>query len=139
MEDRQDDHIPGEDDAEQDREEYDGDVSGYAVQVPHSPPRGTPSKLGYGHSAPSGYPGGYPAGSGHSGYGSSGHGSGYDFMPQHLHYHHGDYGESQGKGGDKELVLADLFEIALTAIAFLSFGCFVLQVIMCISMAVSIS
>lgn len=72
---------------------------------------------------------------GHSGYGSSGHGGGYDFTPQHVHYHHGDYGESQGKG-EKELVLADLFEIALTAIAFLSFGCFVLQVIMCISMAV---
>lgn len=43
--------------------------------------------------------------------------------------------ESHGK--DKDSILSDLFEIALTAIAFISFGCFVLQVIMCISMAVN--
>lgn len=41
-----------------------------------------------------------------------------------------------GHGKDKELILKNLFEIALTAIAFISFGCFILQVIMCIVTAV---
>jgi hypothetical protein len=38
------------------------------------------------------------------------------------------------KGMMKGLGLKDLFEIALTALAFLSFGMFILQVIMCITM-----
>lgn len=57
MEDRQDDHVAGDDDSDQDGE-YDGEVTGYVVQPAHTPPRTTPSKLGYGHSGPSGYPGG---------------------------------------------------------------------------------
>lgn len=56
MEDRKDDHVTGDDDS--DGEEYDGEVTGYVVQPAHTPPRTTPSKLGYGHSAPSGYSGG---------------------------------------------------------------------------------
>lgn len=75
---------------------------------------------------------------GHSAYGSSGHGGGgYDFTPQHIHYHHEEPEEDNGKG-HKDLALSDLFEIALTAIAFLSFGCFILEVIMCITNAVSL-
>lgn len=40
-------------------------------------------------------------------------------------------------GSGKEMTLKKIYELALTAIAFLSFGIFVLQVIMCIT-AVSI-
>lgn len=38
------------------------------------------------------------------------------------------------KGGSKEMGLKDLFDIALTTLAFLSFGMFVLQVLMCVTM-----
>lgn len=49
------------------------------------------------------------------------------------------YGMSfdSGGGSGKEMTLKKVYELALTAIAFLSFGIFVLQVIMCIT-AVSI-
>lgn len=71
-----------------------------------------------------------------SGYGHSNHGGGgYDFTPQHIHYHQPDY-EEHGKG-EKEISLSDLFEIALTAIAFLAFKCFLLQVILCLTQSVS--
>ncbi len=36
--------------------------------------------------------------------------------------------------GSKEMGLKDLFDIALTTLAFLSFGMFILQVLMCITM-----
>lgn len=36
-------------------------------------------------------------------------------------------------GSGKEMTLKKVYELALTAIAFLSFGIFVLQVIMCIT------
>lgn len=47
------------------------------------------------------------------------------------HHHHVKY-------VDKKEGLAELLEIALTALAFLSFGMFIVHVVMCISMTVSI-
>lgn len=38
------------------------------------------------------------------------------------------------KGSFKEMGLRDLFDIALTTLAFLSFGMFLLQVLMCVTM-----
>lgn len=38
------------------------------------------------------------------------------------------------KGSSKEMGLKDLFDIALTTLAFLSFGMFILQVLMCVTM-----
>lgn len=54
----------------------------------------------------------------------------------HHHYHHH---HNKSPSYSKEKDLADLFEIALTALAFLSFGMFIINVVMCISMAVSIA
>ncbi|XP_049842317.1 translation initiation factor IF-2-like [Schistocerca gregaria] len=84
---------------------YDGDVTGYAV---------VGGKMG-----------------GASGYGSSG--SGYSGGPS---YHPTGYGTAGGAGGmEKAMAIKDLFEMALTAIAFLSFGMFVLNLIMTCFMA----
>lgn len=47
-----------------------------------------------------------------------------------------DYGmsyESSGGGSGKEMTLKKVYELALTAIAYLAFGIFILQVIMCIT------
>ncbi|KAF5302435.1 hypothetical protein FQR65_LT08524 [Abscondita terminalis] len=139
-----------------DNEEYDSHVTGYAFQQPHN--QGMPAK--FGHSGVGGgypsynYGGGHghsPSGSGgifgvnsggHSAYGgggsifgvgdhiysegTSGHGGhGHTSYHEHSPKHHG--------GHDKDK-LADLFDIALTALAYLSFGMFIVQVIMCISM-----
>lgn len=41
-----------------------------------------------------------------------------------------------GGGGKKEMTLRNIYDIALTAIAYLSFGLFVLQVIMCITLVI---
>lgn len=67
-------------------------------------------------------------------YGGSAHGQEYvhqhyepPHVPQFVHYHHG------GGSSKKEMILKDLFEIALTALAFLSFGIFAIQVILCIA------
>lgn len=44
------------------------------------------------------------------------------------------YGMSYDQGGSgKEMTLKKVYELALTAIAYLAFGIFVLQVIMCIT------
>lgn len=43
-------------------------------------------------------------------------------------------GHDEGKDHSKEMSLKDLFDIALTTLAFLSFGMFILQVLMCITM-----
>lgn len=43
-------------------------------------------------------------------------------------------GHDEGKEQSKEMSLKDLFDIALTTLAFLSFGMFILQVLMCITM-----
>ena len=47
------------------------------------------------------------------------------------------YGYHSSDKSDKGMVLKDLFELALTALAFKSFGLFVLNVIMCICAGVS--
>ncbi|XP_037027671.1 uncharacterized protein LOC119068245 [Bradysia coprophila] len=44
------------------------------------------------------------------------------------------YGDAGYDKGSKEMGLKDLFDIALTTLAFLSFGMFILQVLMCITM-----
>lgn len=45
-----------------------------------------------------------------------------------------DYGMSYDSGGSgKEMTLKKVYELALTAIAYLAFGIFVLHVIMCIT------
>lgn len=38
-----------------------------------------------------------------------------------------------GSGSGKEMTLKKVYELALTAIAYLAFGIFILQVIMCIT------
>lgn len=43
-------------------------------------------------------------------------------------------GGGGGGGSKKEMTLRNIYDIALTAIAYLSFGLFVLQVIMCITL-----
>ncbi|KAG5684942.1 hypothetical protein PVAND_014150 [Polypedilum vanderplanki] len=62
--------------------------------------------------------------------------------PQQQDYAYGNHHAatfSQGHNGGamKTINLKDIFEIALTTLAFLSFGMFIVQVIMCISMAKS--
>lgn len=45
-----------------------------------------------------------------------------------------DYGMSYDSGGSsKEMTLKKVYELALTAIAYLAFGIFILHVIMCIT------
>ncbi|XP_053678667.1 uncharacterized protein LOC128729044 [Anopheles nili] len=52
-----------------------------------------------------------------------------------LQQHHNSLLEFEDKTSEKNLLkLQDLFEIALTTLAYLSFGMFILQVIMCITM-----
>lgn len=50
------------------------------------------------------------------------------------------YGMSYDSGGgsSKEMTLKKVYELALTAIAYLAFGIFVLQVIMCITTVCSL-
>lgn len=50
-----------------------------------------------------------------------------------------DHHSTKNHGYEKEKDLTDLFEIALTALAYLSFGMFIIHVVMCISTAVSSS
>lgn len=47
------------------------------------------------------------------------------------------YGYHTSEKSDKGMVLKDLFELALTALAFKSFGLFILNVVMCIYAGVS--
>ncbi|CAO1409168.1 unnamed protein product [Diamesa hyperborea] len=75
--------------------------------------------------------------------------TGYIQQPQQVGYaDYGGYGPPAGGGGGyhpapvassgmKSLGLRDLFDIALTTLAFLSFGMFILQVLMCITMSKS--
>lgn len=49
-----------------------------------------------------------------------------------MSYDHGG-GHSSSGGSGKEMTLKKVYELALTAIAYLAFGIFVLQVIMCIT------
>jgi len=47
------------------------------------------------------------------------------------------YGYHSNEKSDKGMLLKDLFELALTALAFKSFGLFVLNVVLCIYAGVS--
>lgn len=83
---------------------------------------------------PTGDMGGYGGGGGVGGYGTggSGYGGGYGGG--------GGYGVEEvvydDKGLGKEMGIKDIFEIALTTLAFLSFGMFILHVLMCITMVI---
>lgn len=62
------------------------------------------------------------------------------YSPYESGYEYGmtyDNGGGHGNGGNsssgKEMTLKKVYELALTAIAYLAFGIFVLQVIMCIT------
>ncbi|KAL3276642.1 hypothetical protein HHI36_012014 [Cryptolaemus montrouzieri] len=148
-----------EDDGKDEEEDYDRQVAGYGYT--YKPlANHAPSKLGhsgegiYISSADSSYPhsgggGGYSSSGGGGGsysYGGhqfgahqfGGHSGGGSFGGGHpiiheqvihipKHHHHVKY-------VDKKDSLTELFEIALTALAFLSFGMFIAHVIMCISM-----
>lgn len=60
-----------------------------------------------------------------------------DIISYNLGYDYGMSYDSGGGGGGggfgKEMTLKKVYELALTAIAYLAFGIFVLQVIMCIT------
>ncbi|XP_035910948.1 uncharacterized protein LOC118511681 [Anopheles stephensi] len=61
-----------------------------------------------------------------------------DYGYHHHHHHAAPVVEYEEKPIDKSLLgLKDLFDIALTTLAYLSFGMFILQVIMCITMTKS--
>ncbi|XP_050075349.1 uncharacterized protein LOC126562806 [Anopheles maculipalpis] len=61
-----------------------------------------------------------------------------DYGYHHHHHHAAPVVEYEEKSIDKSLIgLKDLFDIALTTLAYLSFGMFILQVIMCITMTKS--
>ncbi|XP_045469460.1 uncharacterized protein LOC123677064 [Harmonia axyridis] len=134
------------DEEEREDEAYDEQVLGY--DYIHQPkPTHSPAKLGhsgegifvsggggYPHPHPSSSGAGYFGGSsigGHSGGGSYGGGHHPIIHEQVIHvpkhHHHIKY-------VDKKEGLTELFEIALTALAFLSFGMFIVHVVMCISM-----
>ncbi|XP_016836835.2 uncharacterized protein LOC103315533 [Nasonia vitripennis] len=124
-------------------EEFEGELTGYSMPSPMNTgkmgkPGGVPSMMSGGIekgdmlSSPTGY--GYPN------YGPPMH---HDFVPtiheQHIYlpshddheddeYHHGPVYHSKGKGHD--LSIRDFFEIALTALAFLAFGLFIIQLLM---------
>ncbi|XP_066582224.1 uncharacterized protein [Prorops nasuta] len=119
-------------------EEFDGEVTGFAVQAPLPT-----TKVGYYEpsdddmlSSSTGH---------HPGYGppphSSDHFSPHDFpliqhdevyVPAHPYEHEEEYHKPfyHGKGKGHELSIRDFFEIALTALAFLSFGLFIIQLLM---------
>ncbi|VEN56194.1 unnamed protein product [Callosobruchus maculatus] len=130
-------------------EGYHHSSSGSGPLFPHS---SQGSGGGYQHSGGGG--GGYQHSGGGGGYQHSGGGGGYygghpgghapymDSPPphehEHVYIHHTYPPKSQGhyehhSGGGKEKELADLFEVALTALAYLAFGMFLVHVVMCIS------
>lgn len=66
-----------------------------------------------------------------------GHGGMDDTHVYHDDDYHDHHPKYDGGGYDKGKDLVDLFVIASTAIAYLSFGMFLIQLIMCISLSVS--
>lgn len=113
--------------------DYDGEVTGYAVQASHQPynpyaggggfqkvlagSSGFGATTGYGVPSHGGGGGGYGAQTGYSAASIGGGGGGYG-------------GGDSGSKGDVKINLKDLFEIALTAVAFLSFGMFIMNLVM---------
>lgn len=60
-----------------------------------------------------------------------------NFFSGYIDQRHGEWGAyppAVEMSSSKDMAIKNIFDIALTAIAFLSFGIFVLQVIMCITM-----
>ncbi|KAK2588626.1 hypothetical protein KPH14_006394 [Odynerus spinipes] len=126
-------------------EEFDGEVTGYAMQAPlpsgkigvYEPPNENGDHVaaasghhyhqyggGFGHGEHFVHPGEfYPAIHEEHYYPAP-----YHHEHEHEEEHHKPVYHSKGKG--HELSLKDFFEIALTALAFLAFGLFVIQLIM---------
>ncbi|KAL6434091.1 hypothetical protein ACFW04_005914 [Cataglyphis niger] len=121
---------------EDDIDEFDGEVTGYAMQAPlpsgkvgfyRSPHEGDRSSSASEHSFH------YGPSFGHH-YSDFGHHSDHFFPSIHEEYygpheqHEEEDHKSYSKG--KELSIKDFFEIALTALAFLAFGLFIIQLCM---------
>ncbi|CAH1374090.1 unnamed protein product [Tenebrio molitor] len=128
---RVDDHGEDADKDDELNEDYDGQIMGYSFHQQQQ--GGPPAKLG--HSGFSGGGGGYPypqsGPHGHPGF--SGHGV---QEPEPIIHEQPKYHVVHEEShSEKEHDLSDLFDIALTALAYLSFGMFIIHVIMCISMA----
>ncbi|XP_044005096.1 uncharacterized protein LOC122850132 [Aphidius gifuensis] len=115
-------------------DDFDGDVTGYAVPAPMSPDKVGPSSDYY-EESPSGH-GSY--GSQRHPHSSMPHGEIIPIIQDEHDYHepsHHDEEEywqttEQWKSSKGELTIKDFFEIALTALAFLAFGLFVIQLLM---------
>ncbi|XP_011698982.1 PREDICTED: uncharacterized protein LOC105456550 isoform X2 [Wasmannia auropunctata] len=87
-----------------DIEEFDGEVTGYAMQAP------LPSNGKVGVYEPS-----------HEEY---------YYPPHHQDHHEEEHKPSYSKGKGHDLSIKDFFEIALTALAFLAFGLFIIQLLL---------
>ncbi|XP_051156374.1 uncharacterized protein LOC127278614 [Leptopilina boulardi] len=133
---------------EDDFQDYDGEVTSYGVPMPVPPeksknhyagpliPASSAHHVNYGpppvHYAPPSY--------GPSSHGPSGHGFSPSVHEEHYYFptnHHEDshHVHHSKKGG--ELSVKDFFEIALTALAFLAFGLFIIHLLMSIANAVT--
>ncbi|XP_029162004.1 uncharacterized protein LOC114933541 [Nylanderia fulva] len=116
---------------EDDIDEFDGDVTGFAMQAPAKMGFYRPSHEGDRSSSSSehSYHYGPTFGHHHSDYG---HHSDHFFPSIHEEYYYGhdeeDHKPSYSKG--KELSIKDFFEIALTALAFLAFGLFIIHLLL---------
>ncbi|KAL0104582.1 hypothetical protein PUN28_017376 [Cardiocondyla obscurior] len=116
-----------------DIEEFDGEVTGFAMQAP------LPSNGKVGVYEPSHEDDMLPSSTGHHSF-HYGHGSHFghhsDLFPSiHEEYyypphHEEEHKPSYSKGKGHELSIEDFFEIALTALAFLAFGMFIIQLCM---------
>ncbi|XP_046740513.1 uncharacterized protein LOC124407944 [Diprion similis] len=124
-------------DDEEEEDEYDGAVTGFAMPAPIS----TGKIGGFDPSGPDEYSSATAHHFHHSDYFDH-HVDPYPqvheehiFVPNHHEsYHHHDHHRPSyhhhGKGKGHELSLKDFFEIALTALAFLAFGLFIIQLMM---------
>ncbi|XP_023288111.1 uncharacterized protein LOC105701640 [Orussus abietinus] len=119
-------------------DEFDGEVTGFAMPAPL--PSG---KIGHHYESFDDPP--ISASSGH-GYQSGGpYDPPHEYFPPAIHeeYYYSDHGNDRpsyhgkGKGGD--LSIKDFFEIALTALAFLAFGLFVIQLLMNVTNAATMT
>ncbi|XP_032667378.1 uncharacterized protein LOC116842365 [Odontomachus brunneus] len=125
-----------------DIEEFDGEVTGYAMQAPL--PSGKvgfyePSHEGDMLSSSSGHHNFHygPAFGHHYGDHFGHHGDFFPsiheefyYVPQSHHDQEEDHGPVYDKGKSHDLSVKDFFEIALTALAFLAFGLFIIQLLM---------
>ncbi|EZA60635.1 hypothetical protein X777_14241 [Ooceraea biroi] len=124
-----------------DIEEFDGEITGYAMQAPlpsgkvgfyePSPEDDMLSSSGH-HTFHYGPAFGHQHGDfGHHGDFFPSIHEEYYYAPQHHDHHDEDYHKpSYFKGKGHDLSIRDFFEIALTALAFLAFGLFIIQLLM---------